>query len=141
MTALDFAMEPPFECGDDDAGDVAFVKATRCIGGRDVVDEFMAYGLYPLLMSFGLGEIVDREMPVSKLHLPLPEFPIAMLPNETNDHFCVRVELVAVNIMGSYARGEHDVCIALVSNEGSVNRVFEQAGMPFGPPFGAGFRS
>jgi hypothetical protein len=48
MTALDFAMEPPFECGDDDAGDVAFVKATRSIGGRDAIEEYMACGLFPL---------------------------------------------------------------------------------------------
>jgi hypothetical protein len=33
MTALDFAMEPPFECTDDDAGDVGFIRATRSIGG------------------------------------------------------------------------------------------------------------
>jgi hypothetical protein len=33
MTTLDFAMEPLFECANDDAGDVAFVKATHSIGG------------------------------------------------------------------------------------------------------------
>jgi hypothetical protein len=33
MIGLDFVMEPPFECPEDDAGDVAFVKATRSIGG------------------------------------------------------------------------------------------------------------
>jgi hypothetical protein len=31
MIALDFEMEPSFECGDGDAGDVAFVKATHSI--------------------------------------------------------------------------------------------------------------
>jgi hypothetical protein len=35
MTGLDFATEPPFECPTGDAGDVAFVKATHSIGGRD----------------------------------------------------------------------------------------------------------
>jgi hypothetical protein len=44
MTALDFVMEPPFECSDDDVGDVAFVKATHCIGGRDAIEEFMPAG-------------------------------------------------------------------------------------------------
>jgi hypothetical protein len=33
MTALEFATDPPFECPDDDAGDLAFNKATRSIGG------------------------------------------------------------------------------------------------------------
>jgi hypothetical protein len=113
MSTLDFVTEPPFECSDDDAGDAAFVKATHFIGGRDIVEEFMAYGLYPLSASFGLGEIVDRETPVSMLHLLLPELPIMRLPNEMNDHFYVRVELTVENIVrgggGGYAHGEHDV--------------------------------
>jgi hypothetical protein len=89
--------------------------------------------LYPLLANFGLGEVVDRETPVSKLCLPLPEFPIARLPDEMNGHFHVRVELVAENIMGTYACGEHDVCITSVLNGGRLNRMFEQAGVLYGP--------
>jgi hypothetical protein len=59
----------------------------------------MACGLYPLLASFGLGEVVDRETPVSKLCLLLPKFPIVRLPDETNDHFCARVELAMENVI------------------------------------------
>jgi hypothetical protein len=33
MCVLDFVMEPSFDCGNDDAGDVTFVTATRSIGG------------------------------------------------------------------------------------------------------------
>jgi hypothetical protein len=93
----------------------------------------MACGIYPLLANFGLGEILDGETPVSKLCLPLPEFPVVRLPNKTNDYFHVRVEHATENIVGSYAREEHDVCIASVPNGGRVNRVFDQAGMPYGP--------
>jgi hypothetical protein len=32
-------MEPSFECSDDEAGDMAFIKATRTIGGQDTVEE------------------------------------------------------------------------------------------------------
>jgi hypothetical protein len=42
MCSLDFQMEPPFDCADDDSGDVAFVQATKYIGGRDVMEEFIA---------------------------------------------------------------------------------------------------
>jgi hypothetical protein len=100
MTALDFASEPSFECADDDAGDVAFIMTTRSIGIRDAVEEYMAYGLFPLLASFGLGEIEDGEMPVSKINWPMTEFPIARLSDETNDHFHASVELAAENIVG-----------------------------------------
>jgi hypothetical protein len=55
------------------------------------------------------------------------------LPDEMNDHFRVRVELDTENVVGSYARGEFDLCIVSVSNVARVNRVFEQAGVPYGP--------
>jgi hypothetical protein len=87
MTGLDFLMESPFECAEDDADDVAFVKATLSIGGRDDVEEYMACMLFPLSKSFGLGEVANGETLVLKLTLPLPKFPVARLPGETNDGF------------------------------------------------------
>jgi hypothetical protein len=59
MMGLDFLMEPPFECPNDDAGDAAFIRATQSIGGRDTIREYMAYGLFPLSASFGLGDVAD----------------------------------------------------------------------------------
>jgi hypothetical protein len=101
MAALDFAMEPSFECADDEAGDVVFVCATCSIGGWDADEEYMACGLFPLSAGFGLEDIGDGERPVSKTNFPLSEFPIARLPDETNYHFCARVELAAENVVGS----------------------------------------
>jgi hypothetical protein len=132
MCALDFVMEPLFECINDDDGGAAFFYATRSIGGWDATEEYMAWRLFPLLDSFGLREIEDGERPVSKITLPLPEFPVARFPEETDDHFRARVELAIENVLGSYASGEHDACIAAVPNEGRLNQVFEQADVPYG---------
>jgi hypothetical protein len=38
-----------------------------------------------------------------------------------------------VNVIGRYAHGEQDTCVAVVPNGGRVKRVFEQAGVPYGP--------
>jgi hypothetical protein len=47
--------DPPSKCtDDDDAGDVAFVRATSSIGGRDAVEEYLAYGLFPLSVGLAL---------------------------------------------------------------------------------------
>jgi hypothetical protein len=92
MTRLDFVTEPSFHCPDNEAGDMAFVKVTCAIGGRDAVEEYMACGLFPLSGSFNLGEIFEGKMLVSKLTVPLPEFPIARRPDEMNNGFRVRVE-------------------------------------------------
>jgi hypothetical protein len=133
MFALDFSMDPSFECAGNDAEDVVFVCATSFIGGRDVVEEYLACGLFLLSLRFGFGEIEDGETPMSKITLPLPEFPTARLPGETTDRFLVRVELVAENVVGSYIRGEHEVCILVLPNGGRLNWVFEQASVAYGP--------
>jgi hypothetical protein len=53
MVPLDFAMECAFECADDDSRDLAFVHATSLIGGQNAIEEYLAYGIFPLLASFG----------------------------------------------------------------------------------------
>jgi hypothetical protein len=90
MTRLDFVTEPLFECLDNEAGDVAFVKATHTIDGRDVVEEYMAYRLFPLSTNFNLGKIVKGKTPVSKLSVPLLEFPVTRRLEEMNDGFRAR---------------------------------------------------
>jgi hypothetical protein len=123
MIELDFVAELPFECPDEDIGDVAFVKATRTVGGRDAVEEYMASGLFPLSVSFSLGEVSNGETLVSMLSAPMPDFHVARLPEETNDGFRVRVELAAVNVVGRYTRSEHKVYVEVVLNQGKVNHM------------------
>jgi hypothetical protein len=80
-----------------------------------------------------MGKIADGETPVSKMAVPLPKFHVARLPEEANDSFQVRVELLVANVVGRYACGEHKVCVETISNGGQVNWVFEQAGISYGP--------
>jgi hypothetical protein len=42
MSSIYFSMETPFDCPDDDLSDNAFVWASKSIGGRDDVEEFVA---------------------------------------------------------------------------------------------------
>jgi hypothetical protein len=42
MTELEYLMEPPYNCTDDDVNDKGFVHATTIIGGHDAIEEFMA---------------------------------------------------------------------------------------------------
>jgi hypothetical protein len=52
MSKLDYAIEPEVECLDNDPNDVAFVRATATIGGRDAVEEYVACKIYSLAASF-----------------------------------------------------------------------------------------
>jgi hypothetical protein len=133
MTPLDFTTEPSFECANGDSSDAAFVHDVSLIGGRDAVEEYLACRMFPLLANFGFAEIMDGETPVSKVVVPLPEFPLARFEGESNDCFLARVELDAENMVGSYGRAEHDACIQTLPNVGYLNRVFEKAGVAYGP--------
>jgi hypothetical protein len=74
MCGLDFRMEPPFDCTDDDSGDVAFVKVTSFIDGQDVVEECLACEMHPLSPGVSFERIANGLTPISRLKLPLPKF-------------------------------------------------------------------
>jgi hypothetical protein len=122
MTSLDFMMEDSFECSDENSGDIIFVRAMGLIGGREAVEEYLAFGMFPLSANFDFIGIVDGETPVSKIVVPLPEFPLARLEGESNDHFFLeRVELEAQIVVGSYICEEHDACVQELPNGGRSN--------------------
>jgi hypothetical protein len=134
MCSLEFQMEPPFDYADDDSGDVAFVQATKFIGGHDAVEEFIACGMYPLVVSADFDRVAMRTTLVSKLKVPLPKFTAVRKDDDEDDvQFLARVELEAEGIVGSYTKPEHDACLAHVHNGGRLNRVFELAGVTYGP--------
>jgi hypothetical protein len=49
------------------------------IGSQDMVEEYLAYEMFPFSASFSFGEIADGETPVSKVTVPLPNFPLTKL--------------------------------------------------------------
>jgi hypothetical protein len=130
MCSLEFRTEPPFDCADDDSRDVAFIHATKFIGGRDAVEEFVACGVYPLAAGAGFDRVVTCTTLVSKWKVLLPKFIAA---HKDDVQFLARVELEAEGIAGSYTKPEHDACLAHMHNGGRLNRVFELAGVTYGP--------
>jgi hypothetical protein len=132
MASLDFSTYPSFECMDNDFGDLAFIHAIGLIGSRDV-EQYLAYGMFPLSANCSFTYIADGEAPILMVTMLVPEFPLAKLQGDNNDHFLARVELSAKNVVGSYSHVEHDVCVQALPNRGWLNRVFENAGVAYGP--------
>jgi hypothetical protein len=54
---------PQFEVAEDDADEGALRCAARMSSGRDLVEEFVWYGVWPLAHGWVLGEVCPREMP------------------------------------------------------------------------------
>jgi hypothetical protein len=134
MCSLEFRTDPPFDCADDDLGDIAFVQVTKFIKGHDAVYEFIACGMYPLAAGIGFDRVATRMTLVSKLKVPLPKFTaVCKDDNEDDVQFLARVELEAEGIVGSYTKAEHDACLAHICNGGRLNRIFDFAGVAYGP--------
>jgi hypothetical protein len=54
---------PPFEVAEDDEDEGALRCATRMSSARDLVEEFIGYGVWPLAHGWVLGEVCPRQMP------------------------------------------------------------------------------
>jgi hypothetical protein len=54
---------PPFEVAEDDENEGALRIAARTSSGRDLVEEFIGYGVWPLAHGWTLGKVCSREMP------------------------------------------------------------------------------
>jgi hypothetical protein len=75
MSSLNFHTKPSIESSGEDLSDDAFVWASRNIGGRDAVEEFVSCSVWPLAGGVSFEHVKVALTPVSKLKVPLPRFP------------------------------------------------------------------
>jgi hypothetical protein len=133
MSALKFRMKPSYDCFGKVLSDNAFVWASKCIGGRHAVEEFVSCGVRPLAAGVNFEQVKVSLTPISKLKVPLPRFLLSHEDDVDGVKFLARVEQEARVIVGSYTRTEHKACIAGLQNNGRLNRVRELTGVAYGP--------
>jgi hypothetical protein len=122
MSALNYQVEPLVNCPDINFNDAVFILVTTMIEGCDAIEEFLAYGLYPLSAGFGFGLVSDGTTAVPKVVVPLPVFPMTHVAAESASHFLVKVEMDAERIIGSYGPKGHEACIHVkLPNGGRLN--------------------
>jgi hypothetical protein len=63
MCSHHYVAYPPFEVAQDDENEGAIRIAARTSSGRDLVEEFIGYGVWLLAHGWALGEVCPREMP------------------------------------------------------------------------------
>jgi hypothetical protein len=129
MSCLNFWMKPSFDCVDDDLSNGAFIWASKHIGGRDVMEEFIACNVWPLVVGISFEQVKVDVTPVSKLKVLLPRFVVA---HEDDAKFLARVEKEPRVLVGSYTCPEHEACATLPNNN-RLNRILELTGVAYGP--------
>jgi hypothetical protein len=124
---------PQFEVAEDDEDEGALRCAARTSSGRDLVEEFIGYGVWPLAHGWVLGEVYPHQMPT--LGQQLVRSPAFSLDLRGRDPaaFVREVEDGAVRIVGQYApRTESLRSWDIRGSNVHLNRVFELNRLPYG---------
>ena len=124
---------PPFEVAEDDEDEGALRCAARMSSGRDLVEEFIGYRVWPLAHGWVLGEVCPRQMPTLGQQLVRSLAFSLNLRGRDPTAFVREVEDGAVRIVGRYApRMESLRSWDIRGSNVRLNRVFELNRLPYG---------
>jgi hypothetical protein len=124
---------PPFEVAEDDEDEGAIRCAARMSSERDLVEEFISYGVWPLAHGWVLGEVCPRQMPTFGQQLVRSPAFVLDLCGRDPAAFIREVEDGAVRIVGRYApRTENLRSWDIRGSNVRLNRVFELNCLPYG---------
>jgi hypothetical protein len=124
---------PPFEVAEDDENERALRIAALTSSGRDLVEEFVGYGVWPLAHGWALGEVCPREMP--SLGGRKVRSPLFALDVRGRDPAAVvrEAEDGAVRIVGRYVpKTKAQRSWDIRGSNDRLNRVFELNCLPYG---------
>jgi hypothetical protein len=123
---------PPFEVAEDDEDKGALRCAARMSNGRDLVEEFIGYGVWPLEHGSVLGKVCPRQMPTLGQQLVRsPAFALDLCGRDPAA-FVREVEDGAMRIVGRYApRTESLRSWDIRGSNVRLNRVFELNRLPY----------
>jgi hypothetical protein len=123
---------PQFEVAKDDENEGALRNAARTSSGRDLVEEFIGYGVWPLAHGWALGEVCPRKMPsLGGRKVRSPAF--ALDVRDRDPTAVVReAEDEAVCIVGRYVpKTEALRSWNIRGSNDRLNRVFELNHLPY----------
>jgi hypothetical protein len=104
----------------------AFHLASTILGGRDIIEEFVAARVWPISSGWSPTEIVYFNVNWATQKVPFPKFGIKLREDQSADAFMIEVEK-RVNVMvGEYTMNEYKAYKALVKHRKRINRVFSE---------------
>jgi hypothetical protein len=104
----------------------AFHLASTILGGRDIIEEFVAARVWPISSGWSPTEIVYFNVNWAAQEVPFSKFGIKLREDQSADAFMVEIEK-RVNVMiGEYTMNEYKAYKALVKHEKRINRVFSE---------------
>jgi hypothetical protein len=128
-----YSAYPQFEVAEEDADEGALRCAAGLSSGRDLVEEFVAYGVWPLAHGWALGEVCPRQMPSrGGMLVRSPAFALD-LHSRDPAAFVREAEDGAVRIVGRYVpKTEGQRSWDIRGSNDRLNRVFKLNRLPYG---------
>jgi hypothetical protein len=127
-----YSAYPPFEVAEDDVDEGALRYAAGQSSGRDLVEEFVAYGVWPLAHGWALGEVCPRQMPFRGGEMVRSPAFALNLRNRDAAAFVREAEDEAVRLVGRYvSRTEGQRSWEIRGSNDRLNRVFELNQLPY----------
>jgi hypothetical protein len=104
----------------------AFHLASTILGGRDIVEEFVAAQIWSISYGWAPSEIVHFNVNWASQEVPFPKFGIKLREGQSADAFMLEVKKRLTLMIGEYTMNEYKAYKALVKHKRKINRVFSE---------------
>jgi hypothetical protein len=104
----------------------AFHLASTILGGRDIVEEFVAADIWPISYGWAPNEIVYFNVNLATQEVPFPKFGTKLREGQSADAFMVEVEKKVTLMISEYTMNEYKAYMALVKHKRRINRMFTE---------------
>jgi hypothetical protein len=104
----------------------AFHLASTILGGRDIIEEFVAARIWPISYGWAPTEIVNFNVNWATQEVPFPKFGIQLRDDQSTNDFMLEVERRVNLMVGEYTMNEYKAYKALVKHKRRINRVFSK---------------
>lgn len=108
-------------------------SGTQRLTGRDVVEKFLAAGIWPLQAKWKLFKMEKRKVPSLVHEITFPVFGLKK-PEGANDFLIITdVEKAASNLVGPYSKREKKSMLSVLERVTRINRPWEEMKVEYGP--------
>jgi uncharacterized protein YktA (UPF0223 family) len=104
----------------------AFLLASTIIGGRDVIEEFVAADIWPISAGWQPASMIHLTVDWVTQRVPFPRFNLRLKESQSLQNFIAEVEGKVDAMVGESTLNEYKAFKALVKHKRRVNRVFSK---------------
>jgi hypothetical protein len=104
----------------------AFHLSSTILGGRNIIEEFIAAQIWTISCGWAPTEIVHFNVNWAAQEVPFPKFGIKLKEGQSADDFMVEIEKRVILMIGEYTMNEYKAYKFLVKHKRRINRVFTE---------------